>query len=102
MNFFRTHLLRFLLPLALAALGAALCAVLIPAETEAVRQQLIGFPDSDVQAHQARPMILAVLCFLPALAGFAYALGGTMDRYIAREFAGIFCVCVAHWRSFGY
>ena len=72
MNFFRTHFLRFLLPLALVAVGAALCAVLIPAETEAVKQQLIGFPDSDVQAHQARPMILAALCFLPALAGFVY------------------------------
>ncbi len=95
MNFFRTHLLRFMLPLALAALGAALCAVLIPTETEAVRQQLVGFPDSDVQAHQARPMILAVLCFLPALAAFTYTLGGTMDRYIAREFTGIFCVCFA-------
>ena len=95
MNFFRTHFLRFLLPLALAAVGAALCAVLIPAETEAVRQQLIGFPDSDVQAHQARPMILTALCFLPALAGLAYTLGGTLDRYIARQFAGIFCVCLA-------
>ncbi len=95
MNFFRTHLWRFLLPLALAAAGAALCAVLLPAETEAVKQQLIGFPDSDAQAHQARPLILAALCFLPALAGFAYTFGGTMDRYIAREFTGIFCVCLA-------
>lgn len=95
MNYFRPHILRILLPLALAALGAALCALLVPAETEAVRQQLIGFPDSDVQAHQARPMILAALCFLPALAGFVYTLGGTMDRYIARQFAGIFCICLA-------
>ena len=95
MNFFRAHLLRFLLPLALAAAGAALCAVLVPAEAQAVKQQLVGFPDSDVQAHGARPMILAALCFLPALAGFAYTLGGTLDRYIARQFAGIFCICLA-------
>ena len=94
MNFFRTHFSRFLLPLALAAAGTALCAVLVPAEVEAVKQQLVGFPDSDAQAHQARPMILAALCFLPALAGFAYTLGGTMDRYIARQFAGIFGLCL--------
>ena len=95
MNYFRTHFLRFLLPLALAGMGAGLCAWLIPAEMETVKQQLIGFPDSDVQAHQARPMILAALCFLPLLAGFVYSLGGTMDRYIARQFGGIFCVCLA-------
>lgn len=94
MNFFRTHLQRYLLPLALAAAGAALCAILVPAEVEAVKQLLIGFPDSDARAHQARPMILAALCFLPALAAFVYTLGGTMDRYIAREFAGIFAVCL--------
>jgi LPS export ABC transporter permease LptG len=95
MNFFRTHLLRFLLPVALTLLGAIACAVLVPAEIEAVRQQLVGFPDSDVQAHLARPWVLGGLCFLPALAGFAYSLGGTLDRYIAREFFGIFCVCLA-------
>ena len=95
MTFPRNQLLRFLLPLALAALGAALCAVLLPAEMEAVKQQLVGFPDSDVLAHQARPWILASLCFLPALACFIYALGGTLDRYIARQFAGIFGICLA-------
>ena len=94
MNFFRNHLLRFLLPLALAAAGVAICAVLVPAETAAVREQLVGFPDSDFQAHQARPLILTVLCFLPALAAFCYALGSTLDRYITRQFAGIFAVCL--------
>lgn len=94
MNFFRSHLLRFLLPLALAALGAVICAMLVPREMEAVRQQLLGFPDSDVPAHEARPWVLAGLCFLPALAGLLYSLGGTLDRYIARQFAGIFCICL--------
>jgi lipopolysaccharide export system permease protein len=94
MNFFRTHLLRFLLPLALVALGAVVCAVLIPLEMEAVKQQLLGFPDSDVVAHQARPWVLGALCFLPAVAGGVYSLGGTLDRYIARQFAGIFCICL--------
>ena len=94
MHFFRSHLLRLLLPIALAALGAVICAMLIPREMEAVRQQLMGFPDSDVRAHEARPWVLAALCFLPALAGLVYSLAGTLDRYIARQFAGIFCVCL--------
>jgi len=94
MLFFRTHLLRFLLPLALVALGLGLCALLVPAESAAVKQQIDGFPDSDVQAQHARPMILAVLCFLPALASLAYSFGGTLDRYIARQFAGIFGICL--------
>ncbi|MEO8614483.1 MAG: LptF/LptG family permease [Luteolibacter sp.] len=93
MPFFSSHFSRFLLPLALAVLGAGLCAVLVPSEMVAVKQQLIGFPDSDVLAHKARPLILAVLCFLPALASLIYCFGGTLDRYIAREFAGIFCIC---------
>ncbi len=86
--------MRFLIPLALAALGAALCAWLIPAEIASVKDQLVGFPDSDVQAHQARPWVLTGLCLLPALASFIYCLGGTLDRYIAREFAAIFCICL--------
>ena len=94
MIFSRTHLLRLLLPLVLAALGAGLCALLIPAEMEAVNQQLIGFPDSDVLAHQARPAIMAALCFLPALASLLYAFSGTLDRYIVRQFIGIFFICL--------
>jgi LPS export ABC transporter permease LptG len=95
MNFTRNHLTRFLLPLVLAALGAGLYAFLVPAEMEAVRQQLIGFPDSDVAAHQARPYVLAGLCFLPALAALFYALGSTMDRYITSQFGAIFGVCLS-------
>jgi len=95
MLFFRNHLLRFLLPLALVALGAGLCAFLVPMESAAVKQQIFGFPDSDVRAHHARPMVLAILCFLPAVASLVYCFGGTLDRYIARQFAGIFGICLA-------
>ncbi len=95
MLFFRNHLLRFLLPLALVALGAGLCALLVPMESAAVKQQILGFPDSDVLAHHARPMVLAILCFLPAVASLVYCFGGTLDRYIARQFAGIFGICLA-------
>jgi LPS export ABC transporter permease LptG len=95
MNFLRTNSQRFLLILALAALGAGLCAVLIPAENQAVARQLIGFPDSDIQAHQARPMILGGLCFLPVLACVVYSFGGTLDRYITRQFLVIFGICLS-------
>jgi lipopolysaccharide export system permease protein len=94
MNFSRNYLVRFLFPIVLAAVGATVCTILVPGEKAAVQEQLMGFPDSDFQAHQARPLILAGLCFLPALAAFIYALGGTLDRYITRQFAGIFAVCL--------
>ena len=93
MPFFSSPSSRFLLPFALAVLGAGLCAVLVPHEMLAVKHQLLGFPDSDVLANKARPLILAALCFLPALAGLIYCFGSTLDRYIAREFAGIFGIC---------
>lgn len=95
MTFFRAHLLRFLVPVVLAGLGAVLCAILVPAEIEAVRQQLLGFPDSAVGAQQARPWILAGVCFLPALGALLYAFGGTLDRYIVRSFGENFLICLA-------
>ncbi|MEI6654827.1 MAG: LptF/LptG family permease [Verrucomicrobiota bacterium] len=91
----RFTLLRYLLPLALVVLGSLLCGWLIPSELTAVNQQLTGFPDSDVSAQLVRPYILAGLCYLPALAAILYALGGTLDRHIAREFASIFLLCVS-------
>ena len=39
-------------------------------------------------------MVMAALCFLPALASLLYSLGGTLDRYIARQFIGIFFICL--------
>ncbi len=95
MTHLRPTLLRYSLPLALAVLGAALCALVIPLETRAVERQLNGFPDSDTRAHLLRPLILGGLCFFPALVTFVYALGGALDRYLARQFGGIFAVCLA-------
>ncbi|MEN9975504.1 MAG: hypothetical protein RLZZ282_1510 [Verrucomicrobiota bacterium] len=86
---------RLLVCLALTALGAGLCALLMPAECRVVEDQLVNFPDSDVLAHQARPWVLAVLCFLPALGGLVYALVGTLDRYLIRLFLGMFGICTA-------
>ncbi len=94
MDFLRNYFPRIILILALAVLGAVLCAVLVPAENRAVAQQLLGFPDSDVPSQLARPMILGALCFLPALAAIFYALGSTLDRYMTRQFLGIFAICL--------
>ncbi len=90
----RSALQRIVPPVALAILGAALCLWLVPAEIRAVRDHLVGFPDADAAAHQLRPIVVAALAFLPALAALFYAFGGTLDRYLARHFLGIFGVCL--------
>ncbi len=95
MTFLRNHLWRFLLPLVLIVAGAVICALLVPAEVAAVRLQHSGFPDSDTATHELRPFVLAALCFLPAVGAVFYALGGVMDRYIAREFMAIFAICLS-------
>ncbi len=93
MQSLRSHVPRILLILALAAMGAAVAAWLVPAETLAVAEQFVGFPDSDVRSHEARPLVLAALCFIPALGALAYAMGDTLDRYITRQFLGICAIC---------
>ncbi len=85
---------KFLLPLILAILGAVACMILVPGEAASVKNQITGFPDSDVAAHLARPTVLAIMAFLPALAALAYSFGDTLDRYIARQFLGIFWICL--------
>ncbi len=95
MNHLRINATRFLPALLLAVLGAGLCTVLVHMENRAVAQQLLGFPDSDVQAHLARPMVLMALCFLPSVTALFYALGGTLDRYLLRQFFGIFAICLS-------
>lgn len=81
---------RFALTLLLGGLGAVVASWLIPQETQAVAEQLLGFPDSDTSAHQLRPLLLGVLCFLPALATLLYTFAGTLDRYLTRQFATVF------------
>lgn len=93
MDFLRRITPRLILFLALAGAGAGLAAWLVPAETRAVAEQFVGFPDSDVPTHQARPLVLAALCFIPALGVLAYSLGDTLDRYITRQFIAICAIC---------
>lgn len=86
---------RLLLPLVLAVLGALVCAWLVPRETRAVEIHLVGFPDSDVFAHRLRPLLLAALCLLPALAALIYAMAGALDRYLVRQFLPVLAICLA-------
>lgn len=83
------------MPLLLMAVGAVISAYLSPGELREIQQQMASFPESDIRSHQARLPILQALCFLPALAGLLYGLGGTLDRYIARQFTGIFGISTA-------
>lgn len=84
-----------MLVVALLVLGTALCGWLVPSENRAVAEQLAGFPDSDVASHRMRPFVIGALCFLPAAAGLAYLCGGTLARYVTRQFLGIFGVCLS-------
>jgi LPS export ABC transporter permease LptG len=93
MRFSQSHLTPLLLIIALGALGAGLSAVWVPAEIRAVNEHLVGFPDSDATAQLRRPLVVGVLCFLPAVAAAAYSMGGIIDRYIVRQFLSIFCIC---------
>ena len=69
----------------LALLGSLLAIWLVPHEQEAVREHLIGFPDDDTTSHNLRPLVLGILCLLPAAAALLYALADTLDRYLARQ-----------------
>lgn len=95
MSFLRIATSRIILVLALLAMGVALCAWLVPMEMRAVEEQFLGFPDSDVTMHQLRPVVLAGLCFMPALTALIYSFCGTLDRYIFRQFLVIFGVCLS-------
>lgn len=85
---------RLLVLLALAVLGALACAWFVPRETSAVELHLVGFPDSDAFAHRLRPLLLAALCFLPALGALAYSIAGALDRYLVRRFLPVLTICL--------
>lgn len=77
----------------LAALGAALASFLIPQEIQAVEDHMVGFPDSEPVTLRLRPLLLGVLCFLPAIAGLWYGLSGALDRYLARQMLSAVGIC---------
>ncbi len=90
---------RWLLPLIFTLLGLVAAVILFPMEKKIVDEYLSGFPDSHLSSTQVRPYILLVLCFMPAIASYAYCLGNTFDRYLSRQFLTIFAICLAAFFS---
>jgi LPS export ABC transporter permease LptG len=85
---------RWLLPVIFTLLGTVAAAILFPMEKKIVAEYLSGFPDSHLLTTQLRPYILLVLCFMPAIASYAYSLGNTFDRYLSKQFLEIFSICL--------
>ena len=54
---------------------------------------LLGFPDSDQITLELRPLLLGLLCFLPAIAALCYGMASALDRYLARQMLGAVCIC---------
>jgi LPS export ABC transporter permease LptG len=84
---------KWIVPLVLLGGGALVAHWLVTNEIQAVRQHLVGFPDSDPLAHWLRPWLLGLGCLLPAIGGIAYALSGIQDRYVYRLFLTSFAIC---------
>lgn len=72
--------------------GAIAGWMLVASEIAAVESHLLVFPNAHAGTHLFRPTVLAILCGLPALATLCYAFGDTLDRYMVRQFGGIFSI----------
>ena len=79
--------------LVLTLLGALAAFGLVSREAAAVDIHLLGFPDSDQITLELRPLLLGLLCFLPAIAALCYSMAGSLDRYLARQMLGSVCIC---------
>ena len=84
----------YIWPVALSVLGLALCTWIIPREIIAVDEHILGFPDTDILGHQLRPILLGLLCMLPAIGAWLYRFSGQLDRYMARQFLSAFSLCM--------
>ncbi|SHI81693.1 Predicted permease YjgP/YjgQ family protein [Rubritalea squalenifaciens DSM 18772] len=84
---------RFIWPAVFLLLGSIAAYYGCSAESHAVQEQMIGYPNSDLKAHSLRPWLLGLLCFLPFITSLAYSLSGTLDRYTMRQFLTAFSIC---------
>lgn len=73
--------------------GVVLCWWRVPMEHEQVRDHLQGFPDSDEKMHGLRPLVLAVMCFIPFVGAIGYAMAGILARWMVREFLRAMLIC---------
>ncbi len=87
------HLRKILIPLILLILGVVAACVLIPYESRIVAEELIGYPNSDRQAHDTRVWLLGALCSLPFLCSAGYYCMDRLDRYTLRIFLNAFIIC---------
>lgn len=85
---------RYLWPVAISLLGVLACIYVVPNETRAVEEHILGFPDTDIAGHRMRPSLLGILCMLPAAAAWLYSLASSLDRYMARQFLSSFALCM--------
>ncbi len=90
MNKFFSRILPFVI---LAALGTLLAMYLVPGELEQMQWEIPGMPESYPIEQKMRPILLLVLCYIPAFGALVYAFMGTMDRYMSRNFISYFLMC---------
>jgi LPS export ABC transporter permease LptG len=83
---------RFLIPTLLFIAGLALALKIVPAEQADVAARLKEFPDADATAHKLRPIVMAILCLIPAVAGLFYSFGSILARYVSREFLSLLAI----------
>ncbi len=88
-NFFS----RILPLIVLSALGTLLAMYLVPGELEQMQWEIPGMPESYPIEQKLRPILLLVLCYIPAFGALVYAFMGTMDRYLSRNFITYFLMC---------
>jgi LPS export ABC transporter permease LptG len=86
---------RFIPALVFAVVGGLASAYLAPLESVNVADQLAGFPDSHAAAHNLRPIVLSIICFIPTLGALYYGLCRSLDQYLIRQFLGAFCLCLS-------
>ncbi len=90
MNHFFSRFLPFVI---FAVLGTLLAMNLVPSELEQMQWEIPGMPESYPIEQKMRPILLLLLCYIPAIGALVYAFMGTMDRYMSRNFISYFLMC---------
>lgn len=86
--------MEFAWPVAITLLGVILSLIIVPREVHAVNEHILGFPDTDITGHRLRPLLLGLLCMLPAIGAWLYCFAGSLDRYLARQFMSSSGLCM--------
>lgn len=76
-------------------LGSLAALYLAPSELEQMAWDVPGMPESYPIEQKLRPILLCLLCYLPFVGAVIYALMGTMDRYMSRNFIAFFLMCTS-------